>query len=136
RLRSLACSVEPTHAPRLATSPAGLHHPHSYNGRRAHDGRAARGVPRVLRGEWAPEAAVRLTDPARRRPLDPLHERRHAAADALLPRPRAPAGTVDDDVPEVLPDARHRRGRPRHLAPDVPRDARQLLVRPVLQPDP
>ena len=72
-------------------------------------------------------------DPARRRPLDALHERRHAAADAVLPRPRDAAGAADDDLPEVLPHARHRRGRPRHVPPHVLRDARQLLVRPVLQ---
>ena len=45
-------------------------------------------------------------------------------------QPPAPA---DDDLAEVLPHARHRRGRARRPPPDVLRDARQLLVRPVLQ---
>ena len=43
------------------------------------------------------------------------------------------AGAAHDDVPEGLPHARHRRGRARHVPPHVLRDARQLLVRPVLQ---
>ena len=45
----------------------------------------------------------------------------------------AAAGAADDDVPEGLPHARHRRGRARHVPPHVLRDARQLLVRAVLQ---
>ena len=60
-------------------------------------------------------------------------DRRDAAADAVLPRPRAAARAADDDRAEVLPHAGHRRGRARHLPPDLLRDARQLLVRPVLQ---
>ena len=65
--------------------------------------------------------------------LDAPDDGGHAPADAVLPRPRAAAGTPDDDVAEVLPDRRHRRGRARRPPPDVLRDARELLVRPVLQ---
>ena len=71
--------------------------------------------------------------PARRRPLDAAHDRRDAAADAVLPRPRAAARAADLHVAEVLPDARHRRRRARRPSPDLLRDARQLLVRAVLQ---
>ena len=49
--------------------------------------------------------------PRRGRPLDPPHVGRDAAADAVLPRPRGAAGAADDDRAEVLPHARHRRGR-------------------------
>ena len=44
-------------------------------------------------------------DPARRRPLDALIDGGNAAADAVLPRPRAAAGAADDDGAEVLPHA-------------------------------
>ena len=45
------------------------------------------------------------------RPLDAADDGRDAAADAVLPRPRGAAGAADGDLAEVLPDARHRRGR-------------------------
>ena len=48
-------------------------------------------------------------------------------------RPRAAAGPAADLVPEVLPHARHRRGRHHQAPPDLLRDARQLLVRRLLQ---
>ena len=70
---------------------------------------------------------------ARRRPFDAADDGRDAAADAVLPRPRGPAGAADGNLAEVLPDARHRRGRQRRPSPHLLRDARQLLVRPVLQ---
>ena len=44
-----------------------------------------------------------------------------------------PPAPLTDHLAEVLPDAGHRRGRARRAPPDVLRDARQLLVRPVLQ---
>ena len=65
--------------------------------RHADDGRAARGLPLVLRGEGPSALPVGLARPARRRPLDAPHDRGHAAADAVLPRPRAAAGAADDD---------------------------------------
>src|SRR5438309_1794842 len=65
--------------------------------------------------------------------LDAAHLGRDAAADAVLPRPRAAAGAAADHVSEGLPHTGHRRGRPRHLPPHLLRDARQLLVRGVLQ---
>ena len=76
---------------------------------------------------------VRLARPARLGPLDAAEQRRHAAADAVLPRPRTAAGAAPGHVAEVLPHPGHRRGRARRLPPHVLRDARQLLVRPVLQ---
>ena len=104
-----------------------------YDRRHAHDRRAPRGLPLVLRVEGPPPAAVSVAGPTRRRPVDAPHERRDAAADAVLPRSRAASRAADHDRAEVLPHARHRGGRPRHLPPDVLRDARQLLVRAVLQ---
>ena len=65
--------------------------------------------------------------------LDAAHLRGDAAADAVLPRPRGAARAAHDHGAEVLPHARHRRGRARRPPPHVLRDARQLLVRPVLQ---
>ena len=44
-----------------------------------------------------PALPVGLARPARRRPLDAAHDRRHAAADAVLPRPRAASRAADDD---------------------------------------
>ena len=76
---------------------------------------------------------VVLARPASRRPLEPADDGGHAAADAVLPGPRAAARAADDDVAEVLPHRRHRRGRARRPPPDVLRDARELLVRAVLQ---
>ena len=76
---------------------------------------------------------VVLPRPTRGRPFDPADDGGDAAADAVLPRPRAAPGAADDDGAEVLPHAGHRGGRARHLPPDLLRDARELLVRPVLQ---
>src|SRR5437764_121079 len=66
-------------------------------------------------------------------PLDAARLGRDAAVDALLPRARGSARAAADDGTEGLPHARHRRGRARHLPPDLLRDARELLVRAVLQ---
>ena len=99
----------------------------------AHVERDPRGLPLLLRGEGPPAPPLGLARPARRRPLDAPHRRGHAAADAVLPRARAAAGADDDDGTEVLPHAGHRRGRARHVPPDLLRDDGQLLVRRVLQ---
>ena len=58
----------------------------------AHDRRAARGLPALLRGARAPPRALALADPARRRPLDAVHRRGHAAVQAVLPRRARAAG--------------------------------------------
>ena len=58
---------------------------------RAHDRRASRGVPALLRGARPPARPLALADPARRRPLDALHRRRHAAVQEVLPRARRAA---------------------------------------------
>ena len=61
----------------------------AYTVGRVHDDqRAARGVPALLRGARASARAVALADPARRRPVDALHRRRHAAVQAVLPAAR------------------------------------------------
>ena len=96
---------------------------------RAHVRRAARGIPRLLRVEGPQAAALLAADSARGRSVDALHVGRHAAAEAVVPRPGAAAGAADHDRAEVLPHARHRRGRARRPPPDLLRDARQLLVR-------
>ena len=94
---------------------------------------AARSVPRLLRGEGTPTGSVCLVGAACGRPLDAPDERGHAAPDAVLPRTRGAARAPDDDESEGVPDTGHRRRRPRHVPPDLLRDARQLLVRAVLQ---
>ena len=96
----------------------------------AHDRRASRGLPLLLRGEGPQAPALVAARSARGRPLHAPDDRGHAAADAVLPRPRAAARTTHDDLAEVLPDPGHRRGRPGRPPPDVLRDARKLLVRP------
>ena len=69
----------------------------------------------------------------RARSVGPAHHRGHAPAQALLPGPREAAAPPADELPEVLPHAGHRPGRPDHAPPDVLRDARQLLDRRLLQ---
>ena len=54
-------------------------------------------------------------------------------AEALLPGPGDPSGAATDRLPEGLPDGRHRQRRQHGASPDVLRDARQLLVRRLLQ---
>ncbi len=105
----------------------------SYNHSHAHERRAPRGLPLVLRVEGPQAAPVRLARPARLGPLDAAQQRGHAAADAVLPRPRDAPGSAPDDRPKGLPHPGYRRGRARHVPPDLLRDARQLLVRSVLQ---
>ena len=73
------------------------------------------------------------SDSARGRPFHSPHLGGDAAADAVLPRQGAAAGAAYHDRAEVLPHARHRRGRAGRPPPHVLRDARKLLVRAVLQ---
>ena len=100
----------------------------------AHDGRAPRGLSLVLRGEGPPALPVRVA--RSRAPDDQSTLLTSAGMQPQMPYflglepPPAPLTTT---VQKVLPDPRHRGGRPRHVPPDVLRDARQLLVRPVLQ---
>ena len=94
--------------------------------------RDPRAVPELLRGARPQAPAVRVADPAQR-PLDAAHQRGHAPAQAVLHRPRDAAAHPPDLVPEVLPHARHRRGRHHQAPPDLLRDARQLLDRRLLQ---
>ena len=90
-------------------------------------------VPRVLRGARPPAAALGVADPGRARPLGAVHGRGHAAAEAVLPGRRAAAAPARHDLPEDVPHRRHRDHRHDHAPSDVLRDARQLLVRRLLQ---
>ena len=62
-----------------------------------------------------------------------LDGRRHAPAEAVLPRPGAPAGAAPDELPEGVPHRRPRHRRHDRAPPHVLRDARQLLDRRLLQ---
>ena len=98
-----------------------------------HGGRSdPRGVPPLLRGAGAQARPVLVADPpARVRPA--ADERRHEPVHPVLPRARAGAVPACRDRPEGLPRGRHRPRRT-HRAPLVHvRDARELLVRRLLQ---
>ncbi len=90
-------------------------------------------VPGVLRVPRASAAAVGLAGAGRLRPFGAVHRSGYASAQALLPGCRAAAAQPRDDLPDVFPDAGHRDHRHHHPAPDAVRDARQLLVRRLLQ---
>ena len=103
----------------------------------AHDRRASRGLPLVLRVEGAPPLSVVSPDSAARGPLDAVHLGGDAAAQAVLLGCEDAARAAFHDGPEVPPRGREghrpRRGRA-DGAPRVDvRDARQLLVRRLLQ---
>ena len=101
------------------------------------DRRAARGLPHLLRGARTHALPLVVADSARGRSLDPLHLGRDAAAEAVLLRREGAARAAVHHRAEGAARRREghrpRRGRP-HRAPrlDV-RDARQLLVRRLLQ---
>ena len=78
-------------------------------------------------------AALGLAGPSRARSVGAVHGRGDAPAQAVLPRARAPAASAGDHVPEDVPHGRHRHHRHDQPASDVLRDARQLLVRRLLQ---
>ena len=75
---------------------------------------------------------VLVADPAARVGA-PAHERRHEPVHPVLPRAGRAAVPARRHRPEVLPHQRHRERGPRRAAPHVLRDARQLLVRRLLQ---
>ena len=95
--------------------------------------RDPRALPVLLRGARPQAPALVPADPARQRHLDAADHRRHAAAQAVAERPRAPAARAPDRRPEGLPHARHRGGRLDLEAPDLLRDDGQLLDRRLLQ---
>ena len=108
-----------------------------YDRRCAHDGRAPRGIPLVLRVEGPSEVPVLPADPTARGSLDALHLGRDAAAQALLLGREAASGAAVHHRAEVPSSGwqghRPRRGRD-DRAPRVDvRDARELLVRRLLQ---
>ena len=71
--------------------------------------------------------------PAVLRPIRPAHDRGNATVQALLPGPGPAAAPAAHLLPEVLSHDRHRRGRQHRPPPHLLRDARQLLVRRLLQ---
>ena len=71
--------------------------------------------------------------PSVARPLGAADDRRHAALQALLPRPREAAGAAPRRRAEMLPHDRHRGGRQHRPPPHLLRDARQLELRRLLQ---
>ncbi len=87
--------------------------------------------PGVLRGAGAHDRA--LGQPRRRRSHAAVRGRRHAAVQALPARPADAAVQARRRRPEVRAHARHRRGRQDHQARHVLPDARQLVVRRLLQ---
>ena len=101
------------------------------------DRRIARGVSGVLRGTRAPPRAVAFADSARGRPDDALRRRRDAAVQAVLPRTKEPPVEPGRQRAEMPPRGRQghrpRRRRPHRAPLLVLRDARQLLVRRLLQ---
>src|SRR5689334_16503209 len=74
--------------------------------------RDPRDVPVLLRSARPPAPAVRLARPGVLRPVRPAHDGGHASAQAVLPRGREATAPPADVLPEVLPHARHRPGRP------------------------
>ena len=77
--------------------------------------------------------AVGVAGPGARRHLDAADRRRDAAVQALLPRAGGAAGAAAHVVAALLPDPGHRGGREHPPAPHLLRDARQLLLRRLLQ---
>ena len=95
--------------------------------------RDTRHLPRFLRRARAQDRPLGLARALRPRPLGAADDGRHAAVQALLPRPRATAGAAPRRRAEVLPHDRHRGGRQHRPPPDLLRDARQLELRRLLQ---
>src|SRR3954462_15090494 len=87
----------------------------------------------VLRAKRPPARAVRVAHPAAGRSLGASYDGRHAAAQAVLPGRAAAATAAAHLVPEVLQNAGHRRGRDDRAPLHLLRDARQLLLRRLLQ---
>ena len=111
------CADRARHGPRRADRPDERRGTDPYNRARARLSRDPRGIPLLLRVEGPPAQPSASLIPRAGRPVDAADQRGDAAADAVLPRPRAAAGAADDDRAEVLPHARHRRGRARHVPP-------------------
>ena len=87
---------------------------------------------RLLRGARAHDRAVGEPDPAR--PDRAVHDRRHGAVQALLPRRGAAARTPRmTTVQKCFRGERHRADRHDHPALHLLRDARELQLRGLLQ---
>src|SRR4051812_32967169 len=96
-------------------------------------GRDPREVPLLLRRAGPCPRALGVAGAADVRPVRAAHHRGHAAVQALLPRGADPSGAATHLVPEGLPYHGHRERRAHCAAPHLLRDARQLLVRRLLQ---
>ena len=92
-----------------------------------------RDIPLLLRAARPPARALRLAGARLARPLGAADDRRDAALQAQLPRPRGSPGAPGDRRPEVLSHHRHRGGRKHRPPPHLLRDARQLELRRLLQ---
>ena len=117
---------------RRATSPGKSDEREEENGEaRGERGPAAQHVHQffVERGQLALPAG----EPGAQRPLDAVHDRRHGAVQAVLPRRGAAARAAGDDGPAVRAHRRHRRHRHDVASRDVLRDARELQLRRLLQ---
>src|SRR5512143_4193593 len=95
-------------------------------------------VPRILlRFPPGPPGSAELQPGAVRRPDAPLYQRGDGAVQARLPGPGAPRLRAGGDLPEVRAGGweaqRSGAGGPHGPAPDLLRDARQLLLRRLLQ---
>ena len=92
-----------------------------------------RHLPLLLRAAGAQDRALGLAGALVARPLGAADHRRHAALQALLPRPRGAARPPPRRRAEMLPHDRHRGGRQHRPPPHLLRDARQLELRRLLQ---
>ena len=105
--------------------------PRPLRGLRHEDRRDRPALPRLLREERPHHRAFGI--PGHRRPGAAVHRRRHGAVHPVPERRRSRAVHARRRRAEVHPHQRHRRGRqdapPRHVLPD----ARQLVVRRLLQ---
>ena len=102
----------------------------------SHEQSAAPGIPGLFR-QAGPQGRAELLARARQRPDAAVHERRHGAVQGLLPRQGQARLRARREQPALRARGRQaQRSRERRLhgaPPHVLRDARQLLVRRLLQ---
>ena len=122
---------ESTTIPELTPRPTAREHAH------AQCRPGSTGVPRLLRQEARPHGRRVQPRRAARRPDAAVHQRRHEPVQGRVPRHGHAALQAGGRYAEVHPGRRQAQ-RPRrrgqgHLPPHVFRDARQLVVRRLLQ---
>ena len=94
---------------------------------------SAAAVPPVLRGARPPGPAVRLARPAGGGQIAPLHRRGDEPVQERVHGPRQARPQARRHQPEMPPHRRPRQRRPHRLPSHVLRDARQFLLRRLLQ---